>query len=168
MPRGRPRVVTNPVVLRESIGNNQSELRFVCVAETAAGQVYYELSGPFRYGYSRFGTIGMDNGPPFVGGSFDVTLTGVPTSVLAMLFLGSDSNNVPLGPGIQSEAVASIVPVVGSPLLAPSAPGEFRFTITIPSTVPSYAETFYQWVVFDTSVVGALGFSQAGKTVIYP
>ncbi|MFK7741063.1 MAG: hypothetical protein AB8H80_12145 [Planctomycetota bacterium] len=150
------------------VGNGiQSQLRFACVADTSLGQVYSEIAGPFRYGYSRFGTIGMQNGPPFVGGAFDVTLHGVPEASIALLFLGASANNVPISPGIQAEQVLSIVPDASSPVQVPISPGRFSLTINVPNmAVLNYAETYYQWLVVDSSF--NLGFSQAGKTVLYP
>ena len=147
----------------------RSELRMACVVDAGPQQFFYELAGPFRYGYSRFGTCGMQNGPPFVGGSFDITLSGVPTSLLAMMFLGTNSANIPLSPGVQAESVGSIVPTVSTPFLAPINEGEFSVTVQLPnSSLLGYSETFFQWVVLDSTAPGFLGFSQAGKTVIYP
>lgn len=153
-----------------TFGGLQSELRFVCVVDAGQDQFVYEIAGPFRYGYSRFGTIGMQNGPPFLNSSFDVTLRGVPHSAFAMMFLGTGVTNVPLSPGIQAEAVASILPpLVDTGFLTPVQPGRFSFTIGLPNTPTlAYAETFYQWIVLDTTAPGFLGFTQAGKTVIYP
>jgi hypothetical protein len=147
-----------------------SQIQFTCIADFGTEQYLYELAGPFRYGYSRYGTCGMQNGPPFLGGNFDITLSGVPNSLFAVMFLGSDSDNTPLSPGIQAEAVASILPpLVSSNLLTPISTGEFAFSISLPPTPAlAYTETFFQWIVLDTTAPGFLGFSQAGKTVIYP
>ena len=148
----------------------QSELRFACVVDTAAQQqYYYELAGPFRYGYSRYGTIGMQNGPPFLGGAFDITLEGVPNSLFGMMFLGTGTANVPLSPGIQAESVASLIPTVSTALMPVLPNGRFSATIQLPNAaVLAYREAFFQWVLLDTTAPGFLGFSQAGKTVIYP
>jgi hypothetical protein len=155
-------------VYRETLGVN-SELRFVCVANTGSEQYLYELAGPYRYGYSRFGTCGMQSGPPFVGGSFDVTLSGVPNSVFAMLFFGTNDANIPLSSGIQPEEVGSIIPTASTQFLLPITEGEFSQQIPLPNaSVLGYAETYFQWAVLDTTAPGFLGFSQAGKTVIYP
>ena len=147
-----------------------SQVQFTCIADFGADQYLYELAGPFRYGYSRYGSCGMQNGPPFLGGNFDVTLSGVPNSLFAVMFLGSSYDNTPLSPGIQAESVASVLsPLVSSGLLAPVSTGEFSFAISLPATSAlAYSETFFQWVVLDTMAPGFLGFSQAGKTVIYP
>ncbi|MFT6079305.1 MAG: hypothetical protein ACJAQZ_001359 [Planctomycetota bacterium] len=148
----------------------ESELRFACVVDTGPSQQhFYELAGPYRYGYGRFGTAGMRNGPPFLGGTFDVTLEGVPNSLFGMLFLGSAVANIPLGPGIQPESVASLIPTVSTSFLPVLPGGRFSASITLPNTpVLAYSETFFQWVVLDTTATGFLGFSQAGKTVLYP
>lgn len=148
-------------------GGFRDELRLVCVAEMQNGaqQYVYELAGPFGYGYSRFGRCRMRNGPPFVGASFDVALTGVPTSVLAMLFVGFGDAIVPVLP----EGVASLLPSVSSAFLAPSAPGEFDLPIALPNVLAlGYQPVFFQWVVLDDTAPGLIGLSQAGKTVLYP
>lgn len=162
--------VASAMTMYRTFGGTNSEIRFACIADVGQTQFAYELAGPYRYGYSRYGTCGMQNGPPFLGGTFDVTLSGVPNSVFAVMFLGTGSANVPLSPGIQAEAVGSLLPpLVDSGFLAPLTPGEFRFPVTLPPTATlAYAETFFQWVVLDTTAPGFLGFSQAGKTVIYP
>ena len=80
-----------------TFGGVSSEARFACVASLGGEQFYYELAGPYRYGYSRYGTLGMQGGPPFVGANFDITLSGVPNSLLAALFLGNGDNNLPVG-----------------------------------------------------------------------
>jgi hypothetical protein len=148
----------------------RSELRFACLAETGPTQQhYYELAGPFRYGYSRYGTIGMQNGPPFLGGSIDITLHGVPNSLFGMMFLGSNINNIPLSPGIQAEAVASLDPIASSALMPVIPIGRFSTNIQLPNTPAlAYSDVFFQYAVLDTTAPGFLGFSQAGKTVIYP
>jgi hypothetical protein len=148
----------------------RSELRFACLAETGPTQQhYYELAGPFRYGYSRYGTIGMQNGPPFLGGSIDITLHGVPNSLFGMMFLGSNINNIPLSPGIQSEAVASLDPIASTALMPVIPIGRFSVNIPLPNTPAlAYTEVFFQFGLLDTTAPGFLGFSQAGKTVLYP
>ena len=152
-----------------TFGTTRNELRLVCVADAGGTQWLYELAGPFRYGYSRFGTCGMQDGPPFLGGAFSVTLRGVPTSVLAMLFLGSTDIIVPLGPGPNPEAFASVLPGVPTAFVPPTAPGHFALPIALPNTASlGYAEVFFQWLVLDATAPGLLGFSQAGKTVLYP
>ena len=53
--------------------------------------------------------------------------------------------------------------------ILPIAPGEFAFTIQVPATPAlNYFELFAQCVVLDGTAPGFLGFTQAGKTVIYP
>ena len=91
---GPPGGTAAGMTLYRTFDGPNSELRFACVAETTQGQFYYEIAGPFRYGYSRYGTCGMQGGPPFLGGTFDVTLSGVPNTLLAMLFLGSSSAKI--------------------------------------------------------------------------
>src|SRR5690606_21740344 len=112
-----PGGIATAMTLYRTFGGPQSELRFACVVGVGPDQYFYELAGPYRYGYSRYGTCGMQNGPPFLGGAFDVTLTGVPNSLFGMLFIGTSSANIPIGPGIQSEAVASLLPNVSSALM---------------------------------------------------
>lgn len=167
---GPPGGIASSMTMYRTFGGINSEIRFVCVADVGQTQYVYELAGPYRYGYSRFGTCGMQNGPPFLNGTFDITLSGVPNSLFAVMFLGAGSANIPLSPGIQAEAVASILPPLGDTgFLAPVSPGEFAFSFALPATPTlSYTETFFQWVVLDSTAPGFLGFSQAGKTVIYP
>ena len=142
-----------------------SEARFVCVVTVGGEQFLYELAGPYRYGYSRFGTMGMASGPPFLGGSFDVTLTGVPNSLLAALFVGNDDRNLPVG----IEAFSSVASFANIGPIAPIAPGEFRFSISVPpNPALRYFEMFHQCAVLDADAPGFLGLTQAGKTVIYP
>lgn len=148
-------------------GGVRSQLRLVCVTEVQSGgtQYVYELAAPFGYGYSRFGRCRMRNGPPFLGSSFDVALTGVPTSALAMLFVGFDDAIVPVLP----EGFASVLPSVSSAFVAPSAPGEFDLPIALPNVLAlGYQPVFFQWVVLDSTAPGLVGLSQAGKTVLYP
>lgn len=164
-PTGSPGGVASGMTMYRTFGGPNSELRLACVADVGTTQFYYELAGPFRYGYSRYGTIGMDNGPPFLGGSFDITLRGVPDSLLAALFIGDTVANVPVG----IEAFASINAFVNAGPFTPVAPGRFSFPIALPpNPALSYYEAFFQWVVLDGTAPGFLGFSQAGKTVLYP
>jgi hypothetical protein len=161
-------IATSMSIFRSN-SSAQSDISFSCVVESGAEQQYYEIAGPYRYGYSRYGKASMQNGPPFLGGSFDVTLEGVPNSLFGMLFLGTQSANIPLGPGIQPEAVASLLPSASTSLLPVIAPGNFSQSIPLPnSAILSYSEAFFQWVLLDTTAPGFLGFSQAGKTVLYP
>lgn len=84
-------------------------------------------------------------------------------------FFGGAAANIPLGPGIQSEAVASLLPSTSSGLIPVIPPGDFSISIQLPPTLAlSYSEVFSQWILLDTTAPGFLGFSQAGKTVIYP
>lgn len=168
-PFGPPGGIASSMTMYRTFGGTRSEIRFICVADVGSSQYLYELAGPYRYGYSRYGTCGMQNGPPFLGGTFDITLSGVPNSLFAVMFLGAGSANIPLGPGIQAEAVASILPpLVSTGVLSPIG-GEFSYALTLPTTAAlGYAEAFFQWVVLDTTALGFLGFSQSGKTVIYP
>jgi len=147
----------------------RTQIQFLIASDMGVEMFAQEVAGPYRYGYSRYGTCGMQNGPPFPGGSFDVTLSGVPNSLFAVMFMGSGSASTPLSPGIQAESVASIVPpLLSTGLLTPISTGEFSFTIGLPPNPGlSYSELFVQWVVLDTTAHGFLGFSQAGKTVVY-
>jgi len=149
--------------------NGRSELRLMCVADLGTQQVFYELAGPYRYGYSRFGRCGMQNGPPFVGETFDVTLEGVPNTIAGVLFLGSTVANIPFSAGIQPEYVISLLPDVDSGIVLPSTEGTLVVPVPLPNTaVLNYAELFFQWIVLDSGAPGLLGFGGAGKTVVYP
>ncbi|MCK5942877.1 MAG: hypothetical protein KAI24_12950 [Planctomycetes bacterium] len=164
-PGGPDGGIASGMTVYRTFNGIDSEVRFACVADVGTTQFYYELAGPYRYGYSRFGTIGMQNGPPFLGGSFDVTLRGVPNSLLAALFVGDADANLPIG----VEAFASINAFVNAGPFTPVGPGRFSFTVALPPTAAlSYYEAFFQWVVLDGTAPGFLGFTQAGKTVLYP
>lgn len=170
IPGAPPGGIARALSMYRTFNGLRSQIQFLCIADVGAEQFLYELAGPFRYGYSRYGTCGMQNGPPFLGGSFDVTLSGVPNSLFAVMFMGSSFDNLPLSPGIQAESVASILPpLASSGLLTPVSTGEFSLSIALPPNAAlAYKETFFQWIVLDTTAPGFLGFSQAGKTVIYP
>lgn len=153
------------ISMYRTFGSPNSEARFVCIAAVGPDQFYYELAGPYRYGYSRFGTAGMQSGPPFLGGAFDVTLRGVPNSILAVLFLGNSPNSVP----ISVEGFLSLNSFGNAGLALPVGPGRFSVTLPIPVTPAlSYFELYSQWFVFDTTAPNNRGFTQAGKTVLYP
>lgn len=164
-PQGPAGGVAGAISMYRTFGGNSSEARFVCVANVGPDQFYYELAGPYRYGYSRYGRLGMENGPPFVGGTFDITLSGVPNSLLAAVFLGGSANNLPIG----VEAYVSVNSFSNIGPLLPTSPGKFRIPINVPPN-PSlaYFELFAQCVVLDGTAPGFLGYTQAGKTVIYP
>jgi hypothetical protein len=169
-----------------SRANLTAPLSLVCLVETPNNPVsqlwIYELAGPFGFGWSVLGRCGMrDTGPfhgiPFVGTTMEVTLTDVPHALFATMFLGFSNTSFPGGPlpldlsAILGwpESVLSVSPDVNTPLLLPSAPGEFSFPVPIPpSTTLAYAPVFFQWLALDSSIQGFFAMSQAGKTVIYP
>jgi hypothetical protein len=65
--------------------------------------------------------------------------------------------------------VLSVSPDLSSPLLTPSAPGEFRFTFPVPATAAlGYAPIYFQWLALDAGIPGFFALTQAGKTVLYP
>ncbi len=169
-----------------SRANPTSQLNLVCLVETpndpTASHWLCELAGPFSFGWSLLGRCGMrDTGPfngvPFVGGVLQVTLTGVPDTLFATMFLGFDNQSSPLGPLPLSltpllgwpESVLSVAPDVNTALLVPTTPGEFVFPVPIPP-VPAlgYQSVFVQCLALDTGVPGFFAMSQAGKTVLYP
>lgn len=153
------------------------DLRLVCVVQAQGTSFLYELAGPFRFGRSHLGRCGMRGGPPFVGSpTFEVTLSGVPHSLLAVLFVGFSNQTfgggmlpLPLGPTIGwTESVLSISPDLATGALVPIAPGEFSFPLFLPPAAGlSYTPLFFQWVALDATVQGFLAASQAGKTVAY-
>ena len=160
-----------------------AQLNLVCLVNTNANQqVLYEMAGPFGFGWSVLGRCGMrDTGPfnglPFVGSTMEVTLTGVPNSLFAMMFLGFSNTTSTIGalPIALSpllgwpESILSISPDVNSGLMAPSAVGEFSLPITIPPVAAlAYSSVYFQWLALDTTITGGFAMSQAGKTVIYP
>lgn len=141
-----------------------------------------QLAGPFRYGWSALGNCGLrDTGPfrgiPFVGSTIEVTLTGVPRSLFAMLFLGFSNTTSPFGPLPLPldvllgwpESVLSMSADVSGGLLLPAAPGRFGQPVAIPpAPALGYAPVFFQWLALDTGISGLFAMSQAGKTVLYP
>jgi hypothetical protein len=147
------------------------------------GQLWlYEIAGPYRYGWSLLGNCGMrDTGPfqgiPFLGNTLEVTLTGVPHSTQAVMFLGFSNTTsiygalpLPLQPLLGwEESVLVTSADVNTGVLTPSAPGEFVFPVPIP-VVPTlaYAPLYFQWLAVDSGVTGLYAMTQGGKTVIYP
>jgi len=164
-PQGPNGGVAGAISMYRTFGGNTSEARLVCVATVGPNQFYYELAAPYRYGYSRYGRLSMDNGPPFVGGSYDLTLSGVPNTLLAVAFLGGSPNNLPIG----VEAYLSVNSFADIGPLPPVAPGSFRFPINVPpNPALAYFSLYAQCVVLDSTAPGFLGYTQAAKTVIYP
>ena len=119
--------------------------------------------------------VGPFNGVPFLGSSMEVTLTGVPDALFALMFLGF-SNTSHLGAPLplslafagMPESFMSISPAVSTALVPPAAPGEFRMAVPIPPGLTPYTPVFFQWVVLHPNVPGFLAATQAGKTVLYP
>jgi hypothetical protein len=163
------------------------QLTLVCAADVpnnaTSPQWLYELAAPFGFGTSVLGRCGLRatgpfNGVPFVGSTFEVTLTGVPDTLFASLFLGFSNQNasglgplpVPLGSLLGwPESVLSVSPDVNTPLLQPSSPGTFSFAIAVPPVAAlGYRPVFFQWLALDAGVPGFFAMSQAGKTVLYP
>ncbi|MGC6487929.1 MAG: hypothetical protein ACON4Z_09815 [Planctomycetota bacterium] len=164
-PNGPDGGLAAAVSMYRTFGAPRSEARFVCIAEVGPDQFYYEVAGPYRYGYSRFGTIGMQNGPPFLGGSYDVTLRGVPDTIFAVLLLGNSPNNLP----VFVEGILSLNSFGNAGISLPVGPGRFSTPLAIPANPAlSYFELYSQWFVFDRTAPNNRGFSQAGKTVLYP
>ncbi len=161
-------------------------LDMVCIVETPnnpIGQLWlYTIAGPYRYGWSLLGNCGMrDTGPfrgiPFLGNTLEVTLTGVPHSTQAVMFLGFSNTAsiygalpLPLQPLLGwEESVLVSSADVNTGVQVPSAPGEFVFPVPIPA-IPTlaYAPLYFQWLAVDSGVTGLYAMTQGGKTVIYP
>jgi hypothetical protein len=154
------------------------DLRMVTVVRLPSTNrsMLYEMAGPFRYGWSQLGECGMRGGPAFEGSpTFEITLSGVPNALLAVLYAGF-SNDTWLGlplPGPLAtigmpESYVSIALDVTLGAFAPSAPGEFAHAIGLPPAGGlSYVPLFFQWLVLDPAIPGGLATSQAGKTVAY-
>jgi hypothetical protein len=152
------------------------DLRMVAVVQLQSGSVVYEMAGPFRFGWSQMGECGMRGGPAFEGSpTFQVTLAGVPNALIAVLYAGF-SNDTYLGlplPGSlagigMDESYLSISLDVTLAAVTPTVPGEFVHTIGLPPAGGlSYVPLFFQWLVLDPTVPGALATSQAGKTIAY-
>ncbi len=170
-PGGSPGGVAQGMeVVRLRNGN----MRLVCVAR-GARPVLYELRGPFRYGHSLLGRIGVSGGPSYRGNTgFRITLDGVPNATFATLYLGFSNQShlgTPLpfylsGLGMPESAVsvALDIHVVSRPVVNGSA----FHGISLPgSPIWSYQPTFWQWVLFDPTAPNGFTLSQAGKTVLY-
>jgi hypothetical protein len=158
-----------------------SQLDFVCLVDTTTGQWLYELAGPFAFGWSVLGRCGLrDVGPfggvPFRGSTIEVTLTGVPNTLFAALFLGFSNQTSPFGPLPLDlslvlgwpESRLLVAPDVNTALVTPAGPGRFVMPIAIPATVLPYTNVFFQWLTLDSGIPGFFAMSQGGKTVIYP
>ncbi len=159
-------------VFRDSNGN----FRLVCVQQAGNQTFLRVLHGPFQFGWSLLGRIGMRGGLPMYGNTtWQVTLRGVPRATGAICFigfnnqqhlgvnlpialtpLGLDENQLSISPSLQS----SVLPIVngGASFNAPLPP---------PGVLPANLPVFFQWLVFDPSVPSGLAASQAGETVIY-
>ncbi|HZN40618.1 MAG TPA: hypothetical protein VFD82_17575 [Planctomycetota bacterium] len=157
-------------------GTPTSRLRLICVVDVQGQgkQFLYEIAGPYGFGWSQLGRCGMA-GVPFVGSTFQITLTGVPNALGALLFIGLSNQaylGVPLPLPLASigwpESYLSISPDLNAGFVLPTAPGSFAFPFPLPPVVGlSYLPLFFQWIVFDTQVPGFLAASQAGKTIAY-
>ena len=150
----------------------------VCIVDLPGQnrRLLYVLAGPYRFGWSQLGRCGMAGGAPFVGSpSFQVTLTGVPNSLGAVLYIGFSNQfylgvplPIPLAGIGWPESFVSISPDLSTGLLAPTTAGSFAFPLNLPPGIGlSYTPLFFQWVVLDTQVPGFLAASQAGKTSAY-
>jgi hypothetical protein len=178
-PGGPPGGIAKGFEVYRPRGSQTSQLRMVCVVDVAAPQprtLLYEVAGPYRFGWSQLGRCGMRGGPPFVGSpSFQVTLTGVPNTLGAVLFIGFSNQTylgaplpIPLAGIGWPESFLSISPDLSTPLLTPTVPGSFAFPLNLPPGIGlSYVPLFFQWLGLDTQVPGFLATSQAGKTVAY-
>jgi hypothetical protein len=149
------------------------DFRAVCVARLPAQNrsVLYELKGPFRWGQSLAGTCGMRGLPVEGSTNFQITLSGAPTAAFAALYAGFAPRSAPLSlaPFGLHETTVMIPFHLNSTLLAPTATGEFAFTLPLlpPGAGFSYVPLFFQWVVFDPSAPGGITMSPAGKTLVY-
>jgi len=144
-------------------------LRATCVVQAANRSMLYELKGPFRFGASLLGTIGM-RGLPFEGSNnFQVTLRGLPNAAFASLYVGFAARTPALS--LQAfglpETSALIQFDLNSTLLLPNSSGEFAFTLPLPASGFAGVPMFFQWLVFDPSAPGGISMSPGGKTLIY-
>ena len=177
-PGGPPGGIAKGFEVYRPSGSGTSQLRMACVVDLP-GQprtLLYVLAGPYRFGWSQLGRCGMAGGAPFVGSpSFQVTLSGVPNALGAVLFIGFSNQTylgLPLPAPLASigwpESYVSVSPDLSTALQTPTAPGSFAFPLGLPPGIGlNYVPLFFQWVVLDTQVPGFLAASQAGKTVAY-
>ncbi|GAB4150674.1 MAG: hypothetical protein Fur0037_19260 [Planctomycetota bacterium] len=157
------------------------EFRALCVAKTAQGSQLYELKGPFRYGWSLLGTMGMSGGPPYRGNSqFRIELDGVPHAAFATLYFGFDNRTYlgralpfaftspPLPPALNMPETILSISLDSIVATVPIRQGSASVPVPIPNLASfAYVPTFWQWLVFDPTVPNGFTLSQAGKTVIY-
>ncbi|MBX3464585.1 MAG: hypothetical protein KF830_15560 [Planctomycetes bacterium] len=154
------------------------DLRMVAVVRLPSTNrsMLYELAGPFRFGWSQLGQCGMRGGPAFEGSpTFQITLGGVPSALLAVLYAGFSNDlyggvplPIPLVSAGMPESYISIATDVMLAAVPPSAPGEFAHAVNLPAAGGlSYVPLFFQWLVLDPTIPGALATSQAGKTIAY-
>ena len=150
------------------------EFKIVCLAD-GASDMLYELRGPFQYGFSCVGSIGMGGGPPYVGNSdWQITLKGIHDATAAGVYLGF-SDKTYLGQtlpfplqsfSLPTCTVLASLEFFGGP--TPITNDRAVMSIPIPND-PSLRdlETFWQWVVLSPRASSAgIGLSNAGSTVI--
>lgn len=151
------------------------DLRMLVVTNIGGRSVMYEMKGPFRYGWSLEGRIGMDGGVPFRGNNtWGVTLRGVPDANFAMLFLGFSNSayggqQLPLylgTLGLPETAIAVALDLQAT--LRPIVNGGTREPVPIPA-LPGLqgVPMFSQWLILDPTVPQGLTMSQAGKTIVW-
>ncbi|HLQ38099.1 MAG TPA: hypothetical protein VK348_09875 [Planctomycetota bacterium] len=172
LPGATPGGIATGLEVYRRAGN---DLRLLCVANVGGRGVMYEMHGPFAYGWSLEGRIGMTGGVPFRGsGQWGVTLSGVRSATFAMLELGFNNQlyqNTPLpfnlGPfGLPETVLSTALDLHAT--LRPVSNGRVVEPVPLPNVVTLQGvPTFYQWVVIDPTVPGGLTLSQAGKTIIY-
>jgi hypothetical protein len=151
------------------------DFRALCVVQLTSPNrsVLYELKGPFRWGSSLAGTIGMRGLPTGGSTNFQVTLSGVPSATFAALYASFAPRNPVLNLSAfgMHETNALINTDMNSTLQLPSAPGSGEFAYTLPLLPPgpgfTYVPMFFQWVIFDPTVPVGLTISPGGKTIIY-
>ncbi|MBK8100904.1 MAG: hypothetical protein IPK26_27780 [Planctomycetes bacterium] len=151
------------------------DLRLLVVANVGGRSVMYEMKGPFRYGWSLEGRIGMEGGAPFRGNAnWGLTLRGVPDASFAMLFLGFDNRNyagqqlpVYLSTlGLAETAISVALDLQAT--LRPIVNGGTREPVPIPALAGLQGvPMFSQWLILDPTVPQGLTMSQAGKTIIW-
>jgi hypothetical protein len=161
----------------EVLRRQNGDFRLLCVQQAGGQSFLRVLRGPWAFGWSLEGRIGMRNGLPMLGNpGWQVTLRGVPHANFAMCFAGFSNQlyqSVPLPVslavlGMQESRLSISIDMDSG--VQPVTNGNSAWNVPIPpigTPLPPNMPVFFQWLVFDATVQGGLAASQAGETVVY-
>ena len=159
-------------VLRRSNG----DVRLLCVQQLGVSSRLTVLKGPFQFGLGHLGRMDMRGGLPAFGNvNFQAHLSGCPTAVAAILYLGFSNTltgGVPLPIDLTplglDESDLAIDPAMSFPLQF-FANGTTSQPIPLPppSIVFQNVPAYFQWLVLDPTAITGMATSQAGETILY-